>query len=129
MGTEEPVATQEPVTTEEPVATEEPITTEEPVATEKPAATEEPVTTEEPVANITDTIKAITDDIKSTDAIKMGAGDAESVLPKGKQTRGEKKARKVLAKLGLKVVAGVNRVTIRKSKNILFIINNPDVYK
>ena len=26
---------------------------------------------------------------------KMGAGDAENVLPKGKQTRGEKKARKV----------------------------------
>lgn len=24
---------------------------------------------------------------------------------------------------------GVNRVTIRKSKNILFVINKPDVYK
>jgi nascent polypeptide-associated complex subunit alpha len=26
-------------------------------------------------------------------------------------------------------VTGVNRVTIRKSKNILFVINKPDVYK
>ena len=30
---------------------------------------------------------------------------------------------------GLKQVAGVNRVTIRKSKNILFVISRPDVYK
>jgi len=42
---------------------------------------------------------------------------------------GEKKARKIMGKLGLKQVAGVTRVTIRKSKNILFVINKPDVYK
>lgn len=34
-----------------------------------------------------------------------------------------------MSKLGLKQVQGVNRVTVRKSKNILFIINKPDVYK
>merc|ERR1719428_1603739 len=34
-----------------------------------------------------------------------------------------------MSKLGLKQVAGVSRVTIRKSKNILFVINKPDVYK
>merc|ERR1712240_1001415 len=44
-------------------------------------------------------------------------------------SRGEKKARKIMGKLGLKQVAGVTRVTIRKSKNILFVINKPDVYK
>ena len=59
---------------------------------------------------------------------------AESVVAaggedKGKQSRGEKKARKIMSKLGLKPVAGVTRVTIRKSKNILFVINKPDVYK
>ena len=54
------------------------------------------------------------------------AGDETS---KGKQSRGEKKARKIMSKLGLKQVAGVSRVTIRKSKNILFVINKPDVYK
>ncbi|XP_055343556.1 uncharacterized protein LOC129591777 [Paramacrobiotus metropolitanus] len=47
----------------------------------------------------------------------------------GKQSRGEKKARKVLLKLGLKPVPGVTKVTIRKSKNILFVIHNPDVYR
>lgn len=46
-----------------------------------------------------------------------------------RQTRGEKKSRKVISKLGLKQVQGVNRVAIRKSKNILFVINKPDVYK
>ena len=30
---------------------------------------------------------------------------------------------------GLKQVTGVSRVAIRKSKNILFVINRPDVYK
>lgn len=46
-----------------------------------------------------------------------------------KQSRSEKKARKLMAKLGLKQVPGVNRVTIRKSKNILFVINKPDVFR
>merc|ERR1712109_171818 len=54
------------------------------------------------------------------------AGDDAS---KAKQSRGEKKARKIMSKLGLKQVTGVSRVTIRKSKNILFVINKPDVYK
>ena len=30
---------------------------------------------------------------------------------------------------GLRQVAGVSRVTIRKSKNILFVISQPDIYK
>lgn len=34
-----------------------------------------------------------------------------------------------MSKLGLKQIQGVTRVTIRKSKNILFVINRPDVYK
>jgi len=51
------------------------------------------------------------------------------MVSKAKQSRGEKKARKLMSKLGLKQVLGVNRVTIRKSKNILFVINKPDVLK
>ena len=43
--------------------------------------------------------------------------------------RSEKKARKAISKLGLKPVPGVARVTIKKSKNILFVIQKPDVYK
>lgn len=48
---------------------------------------------------------------------------------KGPQSRGEKKARKAMAKLGLKPVAGITRVTIRRPKNILFVVAQPDVYK
>lgn len=47
----------------------------------------------------------------------------------GKQSRSEKRARKLFSKLGLKPVHGVSRVCIRKSKNILFVINKPDVFK
>lgn len=32
-------------------------------------------------------------------------------------------------KLGLKQIMGINRVTIRKSKNILFVIAKPEVFK
>ncbi|XP_023346109.1 nascent polypeptide-associated complex subunit alpha [Eurytemora carolleeae] len=58
----------------------------------------------------------------------VAAGD-DMTAGKSKQSRGEKKARKIMSKLGLKQVTGVSRVTIRKSKNILFVINKPDVYK
>lgn len=58
-----------------------------------------------------------------------GSGFPDEAVSKNKQSRSEKKARKVMSKLGLKLVTGVNRVTIRKSKNILFVINKPDVYK
>jgi len=143
--TEVPSATEETVVTDEPAAVEEPSTVEaqvaveEPVKSEEPAAVEEQAEAEKPAAAavdqpIAETIEAITRDMNAADervinaATKMAAGDADTVLPK-KQTRGEKKARKVLLKLGLKQVSGVNRVTIRKSKNILFVINNPDVYK
>jgi len=55
-----------------------------------------------------------------------GADDATGVA---KQSRYEKKARKIMSKLGLKQIAGVRRVSIRKSKNIQFVIAKPDVYK
>merc|ERR1712211_129255 len=61
--------------------------------------------------------------------LAAAAGLNEDMVSKAKQSRGEKKARKIMSKLGLKQVAGVTRVTIRKSKNILFVINKPDVYK
>ncbi|XP_066564703.1 nascent polypeptide-associated complex subunit alpha isoform X2 [Amia ocellicauda] len=53
----------------------------------------------------------------------------EDPVSKAKQSRSEKKARKAMSKLGLRQVTGVTRVTIRKSKNILFVITKPDVYK
>lgn len=57
----------------------------------------------------------------------------ESGIPAGAavtvHSRNEKKARKSIAKLGLKHVEGITRVTLRRPKNILFVISNPDVYK
>lgn len=54
---------------------------------------------------------------------------AEDGEGRGKQSRSEKKARKAVTKLGMKPVTGIARVQIRKSKNILFVIAKPDVYK
>jgi nascent polypeptide-associated complex subunit alpha len=57
-----------------------------------------------------------------------GAGNAAGSAA-SKQSRAEKKARKTVQKLGLKEVKGIYRVTIKKPKNTLFVIANPDVYK
>ncbi|KAG8528742.1 GAL4 enhancer protein [Bacidia gigantensis] len=60
-------------------------------------------------------------------------GEGGESIPGGSSvtvhSRNEKKARKSIAKLGLKHVPGITRVTLRRPKNILFVINQPDVYK
>merc|ERR1711988_294256 len=58
----------------------------------------------------------------------MEDGDADQ-SGKGKQSRAEKKSRKAMSKLGMKQVPGIIRVTVKKSKNILFVIKEPDVFK
>merc|ERR1712205_78416 len=58
--------------------------------------------------------------------MEEGEGDASG---KGKQSRSEKKSRKAMQKLGMKPVPGIVRVTVKKSKNILFVIKEPDVFK
>ncbi|KAG6038431.1 GAL4 enhancer protein [Claviceps sp. Clav32 group G5] len=61
------------------------------------------------------------------------AEDGEGNLPAGStaviHNRNEKKARKAIEKLHLTRVPGITRVTLRRPKNILFVINNPEVYK
>jgi len=56
-------------------------------------------------------------------------GDGEGDAARAKQSRSEKKSRKAVQKLGMKPVPGVMRVTVKKSKNILFVISKPDVFK
>uniref|UniRef100_A0A8D1MGJ9 NAC-A/B domain-containing protein n=1 Tax=Sus scrofa TaxID=9823 RepID=A0A8D1MGJ9_PIG len=56
-------------------------------------------------------------------------GASEETVAKAKQSRSEKKARKAMSKLGLRQIQGVTRITIQKSKNILFVIAKPDVFK
>ncbi|XP_009592253.1 nascent polypeptide-associated complex subunit alpha-like protein isoform X1 [Nicotiana tabacum] len=53
-------------------------------------------------------------------------GDASG---RSKQSRSEKKSRKAMIKLGMKPIPGVSRVTVKKSKNILFVISKPDIFK
>ncbi|XP_076354790.1 nascent polypeptide-associated complex subunit alpha-like [Tachypleus tridentatus] len=65
----------------------------------------------------------------SQEQMAQAAGITEEMVSKSKQSRSEKKARKVMSKLGLKEILGVSRVTVRKSRNILFVITKPSVYK
>ncbi|KAG8044634.1 hypothetical protein GUJ93_ZPchr0159g29108 [Zizania palustris] len=60
------------------------------------------------------------------DDVEGTGGDASG---RSKQSRSEKKSRKAMQKLGMKTITGVSRVTIKKSKNILFVISKPDVFK
>lgn len=46
-----------------------------------------------------------------------------------KSSRGEKKFKKAMLKLGMKPVTGINRVTIRKAKSLLLYIDDPEILK
>ncbi|XP_056330982.1 uncharacterized protein nacad isoform X2 [Danio aesculapii] len=59
----------------------------------------------------------------------LSPSPVDESVSRAKQSRSEKKARKAMSKLGLKQIHGVTRITIRKSKNILFVITRPDVFK
>ena len=61
---------------------------------------------------------------------QAGEETAAAALPEdeSRQNRAEKKSRKMMQKLGMRPVPGVLRVTVKKSKNVLFVINKPDVY-
>ncbi|KAG2543919.1 nascent polypeptide-associated complex subunit alpha-like protein 2 [Panicum virgatum] len=65
------------------------------------------------------------DDDDEADDGELGAGATEG----SKQSRSEKKSRKAMMKLGMKPVTGVSRITIKRAKNILFVVSKPDVFK
>ncbi|KIZ05824.1 Nascent polypeptide-associated complex subunit alpha-like protein 1 [Monoraphidium neglectum] len=69
------------------------------------------------------------EDLSSDSEGDMPELDDDEEGGKGKQSRSEKKSRKAMQKLGMKPVPHVARVTIKKSKNILFVIQAPDVFK
>eukprot|EP00933_Yihiella_yeosuensis_P034530 TRINITY_DN27_c0_g2_i7.p1 TRINITY_DN27_c0_g2~~TRINITY_DN27_c0_g2_i7.p1 ORF type:complete len:181 (-),score=83.91 TRINITY_DN27_c0_g2_i7:22-564(-) len=82
----------------------------------------------------------MTDKTKEDPEIKDEDSDSDDDMPnleaadgqggeKSKQNRAEKKSRKAVQKLGMKPVPGITRVTVKKSKNILFVIAKPDVHK
>merc|ERR1719464_2270435 len=75
--------------------------------------------------------KESSDDGSSTDEDMPNLETADSSKKEAgaKQNRSEKKSRKACQKLGLKPVSGIVRVTVKKSKTILFVISKPDVHK
>ncbi|XP_053743608.1 NAC-alpha domain-containing protein 1 [Synchiropus splendidus] len=72
---------------------------------------------------------SLTEDQEALRASDPRISTVDDGLNRTKQSRSEKKARKAMSKLGLKAVHGVTRITIRKSKSILFVISRPDVFK
>jgi nascent polypeptide-associated complex subunit alpha len=74
------------------------------------------------------------EDVNNENAAAAGGGGggteaADDDEEAGKQNRSEKKSRKAMQKLGMKPVQNIMRVTVKKSKNILFVISKPDVFK
>ncbi|CAL9758949.1 unnamed protein product [Musa acuminata subsp. burmannicoides] len=69
------------------------------------------------------------DDDDEDDDDEVGGEQGLGANENSKQSRSEKKSRKAMLKLGMKPVTGVSRVTIKRTKNILFVISKPDVFK
>merc|ERR1712147_248813 len=69
------------------------------------------------------------EDSTDDDMPEMEDGEDGESKGRSKQSRSEKKSRKAMQKLGMKPVPGIVRVTVKKSKNILFVIKEPDVFK
>lgn len=86
------------------------------------AVEETPKTEEEPKVEVADEGDS-DDDMPGLEDPEAGSPDAV------KQNRSEKKARKAMMKLGMKQVPDIVRVTVKKAKNILFVISKPDVFK
>ena len=55
--------------------------------------------------------------------------DDGELNPAKKGSKGEKKFKKAMEKMGLKSVSGINRVTIKKGKAFVISIDDPDVWK
>jgi len=77
--------------------------------------------------------KKVTAEDEGSESSDSEVETGEGGIPAGAgavvHSRNEKKARKSIAKLGLTRIPGITRVTLRRPKNILFVINNPEVYK
>ncbi|XP_011003282.1 PREDICTED: nascent polypeptide-associated complex subunit alpha-like protein 2 [Populus euphratica] len=69
------------------------------------------------------------DDEDEDDEDEDDDDDTPGANGSSKQSRSEKKSRKAMLKLGMKPVTGVSRVTIKRTKNVLFFISKPDVFK
>merc|ERR1712137_974115 len=71
----------------------------------------------------------VTEDAPAAEESAENQGEAAQAGEGHKQSKSEKKARKQIQKLGLRQVTDITRVTFKKSKNVVFAINAPDVFK
>ena len=70
-------------------------------------------------AEVDDASSSSDSEVETGEAGEAATAGGSSVLVQ--QSRNEKKARKSIAKLGLKHVPGITRVTLRRPKNVGFI--------
>ena len=70
--------------------------------------------------------EAIEDDDEEDEEEEPAQEEGEAVRV---HSRSERKARKAMLKLGMAPVPNVNRCTMKKSSNVLFVIEQPDVFK
>merc|ERR1712066_371483 len=88
-----------------------------------------PKVEEEDVEEVEREVGSDDDSDTDEDMPTLEGADGAKAQERGKQNRAEKKSRKAVQKLGMKPVPGITRVTVKKSKNILFVIASPDVHK
>jgi nascent polypeptide-associated complex subunit alpha len=79
--------------------------------------------------------------VKEEVAVHDISSDSDSDMPEleeqkqnenatnSKMNRSEKKARKAMAKIGMKPVPGIMRVTIKRAKSVLFVVSSPEVVR
>nr|UXY88153.1 nascent polypeptide-associated complex subunit alpha-like protein 1 [Cryptomonas curvata] len=61
--------------------------------------------------------------VEKVDAVKAISNEGE------KETRVEKRIQKALESFSYQKIIGINKISFNKTKNTIFIINNPDIFK
>mmetsp|Transcript_25480 Transcript_25480/g.28303 ORF Transcript_25480/g.28303 Transcript_25480/m.28303 type:complete len:203 (-) Transcript_25480:25-633(-) len=91
----------------------------------------EDVTEKEPEVKIEEVDDDAPPALEEKDEAGDAAGDegAAATGHRAKQSRSEKKTRKQIQKLGMKPVSDVVRMTVKKGKQVLFVVSHPDVFK
>ncbi len=74
-------------------------------------------------------VEEIDSDDEGPPELVQGTAPAAQESASSSSSRGEKKVRKQVEKLGLEAVAGINRVVMKKGKSMLLVIATPEVYK
>lgn len=69
------------------------------------------------------------EDVPELEEAAAETGAAAAGGEGGTHNRAEKKSRKAMQKLGMRPIPGIYRMSVKKSNQVLFVINRPDVYK